>query len=113
MELRRKTVKANKDHKCDYCFQYIKKGHHYLNSGHVTDGHAYTWKSHLHCNEIAHKLKMWEHADEGLTSEDFQESIRFEYDDLMKANGVFETREFKYPPFQERMRYVLSHHKLI
>ncbi len=75
-------TKARKKHRCDYCQYPINSGDTYLKSSHVYDGDIYTWKSHQNCEKIAVKLNMFEDCYEGLTSDDFQECIINEYDNL-------------------------------
>jgi hypothetical protein len=76
-------VKANKEHRCDFCFDKIKKGETYCTSTHKQDGEVYTWKTHKYCSEIASRLKMYDDCDEGVTADDFQEIIHHFHDDLM------------------------------
>lgn len=71
------TRKSNKKHICSYCGQEIPIGETYLNSVLVNDGKLYHWKSHLTCEEITKKLKMFDdfQYDEGLTADDFRECV--------------------------------------
>lgn len=105
-------TKANKVHKCMFCCQPIAKGSVYLKSTHKFDGDVYAWKTHEHCSEIASKLKMYEHADEGVTTEDFIESINGEYQTIMSEtqNELYDSKTFVYPKFLERLLFVLNHH---
>lgn len=43
------------------------------------NGMLYSWKSHIHCNELTHLLNMFEYADEGLSADAFQENISEEF----------------------------------
>ncbi|QVK19680.1 hypothetical protein KHQ81_15650 (plasmid) [Mycoplasmatota bacterium] len=70
--LKIKNVKARKEHICSWCGGVINKGEFYENSTVVNDGSFYIWKAHLKCNELTHKLDMWDCDDgDGLTSDDF------------------------------------------
>jgi hypothetical protein len=99
-------TKARKKHRCNYCQYPINIGDTYLRSTHVAFGDMYTWKSHEHCDKIAEKLKMFEDAQEGLTSDDFIEEIKSEYSRLDPEGD-------KTPPkadFKDYLDFVLSHH---
>lgn len=113
-----KEVKANKEHRCNFCCEKIRQGETYVTSTHKQDGTVYDWKTHKHCSEIADRLKMYEDCDEGLTDEGFQESIYSEYFDLMLA--LFEKEDLKkYPDvvqqlrnvrFKDKLSYVIRHY---
>lgn len=113
-----KEVKANKEHRCNFCCEKIRQGEIYVTSTHKQDGTVYDWKTHKHCYEIADRLKMYEDCDEGLTDEGFQESIHSEYFDLMLA--LFEKDDLKkYPDviqqlrnvrFKDKLSYVIRHY---
>jgi len=66
---------ARKDHKCDYCWQKIAKGDSYELQRLNDDGRLYSWKNHVHCKKIAQHFKMYDDCYEGLTREDFIETI--------------------------------------
>ena len=110
----RTTRKANKEHKCNYCFQKIEKGQTYDFSTHTYDGIIYNWKNHIHCSSIAGKLRMWDNCDEGLSGEDFCESIRIEYQNIMSEHysKLYESKEFVYPKFPEQLKFVMDFHKI-
>lgn len=99
--------KARKQHICDWCELPIETGTIYERSVHV-DKSIYTWKNHIHCSEIANKLKMFgDFCDEGLGSNDFQEQITEEYKSLMiLADESFSVL----PPFKHQLEYVVAHH---
>lgn len=113
-----KEVKANKEHRCNFCCEKIRQGEIYVTSTHKQDGTVYDWKTHKHCSEIADRLKMYEDCDEGLTDEGFQESIHSEYFDLMLS--LFEKDDLKkYPDvvqqlrnvrFKDKLSYVIRHY---
>lgn len=70
------TQVAKKQHKCNFCGQFINVGDQYERSRLVYDGNAYTWKNHIHCIEIARHFNMFDDcSDEGLTGEYFIESL--------------------------------------
>jgi hypothetical protein len=113
-----KEVKANKEHRCNFCCEKIKQGETYCTSTHKQDGDVYTWKTHKHCSEIADRLKMYEGCDEGLTDEGFQESIHSEYFDLM-VNKFSKEDVTKYTDviqqlrnvrFKDKLSYVIRHY---
>ena len=107
-------VKANKNHRCNYCLQEIEKGSIYLKSLHKNDGDLYQWKSHISCDAIADKLKMFDNADDGVTDEIFIETIKEEYSDIMSEhfNEIYESKDFVLPKFAEKLKFVLDFHKL-
>lgn len=113
--LTRSKPKANKEHKCSFCFQPIKKGHNYDKSTHKFDGEIYTWKSHFHCGELANKLRWFDDCDEGLSGEDFCECVRHEYQNIMSETQIelYESKGFIYPKFSEQLEFVLKHHNFI
>src|SRR5678816_3971639 len=78
-------TKANKEHLCNFCADKIKVGESYIKSTHKHDGDLYDWKTHKHCANIAHRLNMYDNADDGVTDEHFQQTIHYAYDDLLIA----------------------------
>lgn len=68
-------VKARKEHTCSFCHGIIAKGSEYERTVCKQDGDIYTWKAHLHCQELI-KICKTEACDEGITDEDFYEGIR-------------------------------------
>lgn len=105
--------KANKQHRCNYCLGIIEKGETYEKTFLIQDD-CYTWKSHLKCQEIASKLKMFDNEDYGVTDEIFIENIKFEYITIMEEyhSEIFESEDFIYPSFIERLNFVIAHHKV-
>ncbi len=91
--------KANKDHKCDYCNGIIKKGETYKWSTHVDDD-VYTWKAHLHCQELVSLLDI-DYGVNGISQDCFYEYVneyfqddhtlsemaKISYDRLIKAKN--------------------------
>lgn len=106
-------VKANKDHRCDYCCGAIKKSTRYYKSVHKYDD-IYDWKTHQYCADIADKLKMYDDVDEGLGAERFCDNIREEYQQIMSEtqNELYESKDFVYPSFQDRLLFVLNHYNI-
>lgn len=104
-------IKAKKEHKCDFCLEPIQKGSIYLKSVYKYDD-IFSWKNHLCCSEIASKLKMYDDCDEGVTTDDFIESIKDQYSKIMSEtqNDIYESKDFVYPKFKERLIFVLNHY---
>lgn len=106
-----KEVKANKEHRCNFCGEKIKKGETYNKSTHVCDGDLYDWKSHKYCAELAVKMKMYDDCDEGVTEDYFQESIsNLHFDLLTKRFAQDECK--KYSDIIQQLRHVNFHYKL-
>ncbi len=105
--------KANKDHICNWCEQKIVKGTIYSYSANVDEGTPYIWKNHIYCSDIAHKIGMWDDGD-GITTENFQESVKCHYQDVMSKNfnEEYESIEFKYPSFAEQLNFILDFYKI-
>lgn len=106
-------IKAIKEHTCDFCLGKIEKNSRYIKSVYKHD-YIYTWRTHIHCSEIASKLKMYDNCDIGLTTNDFNECINEEYDNIMSntQNELYEDKSFVIPKFQERLQFVLSYHRI-
>ena len=107
-------TKARKKHTCDYCCAEIPKGTEYLKAVLKYD-EVYSWKSHRWCSKIASKLNMFDHSEEGVTSDDFHENIKNEYQNIM-ANyytEIYESKEFVYPNFNEKLSFVLNHYGIL
>jgi hypothetical protein len=49
---RQNTIKAKKDHTCDFCGARISAGEMYLYSASKLDGDFFVWKEHLDCREV-------------------------------------------------------------
>ncbi|MDZ4726175.1 MAG: hypothetical protein SH817_08455 [Leptospira sp.] len=99
-----RPTKARKVHRCDFCELKIEQGETYERSVHKMDGSVYEWKSHLDCSWIASELNMFDHCDEGLTGEAFQEEIMIEFEKL----------EFENPTerlFSKFLSQVIEYHK--
>ena len=95
---------ARKEHRCDYCAGIINIGEKYERS--VLKGdYLYAWKSHLRCLKIAAELKMYDHCDEGVTSEDFYEIIKEKYRELQS-----DKEEYPHKTFLEQLNFVCNHY---
>jgi len=103
-----KLTKAKKHHVCDFCGQQIHEGQKYYDSVHICDG-VYHWRSHVHCHELSHWLKMYDghKMDEGLTGDVFRENIKDTYLDIMDKRNP---EAFKV--FSDELNNVLFRHKL-
>lgn len=104
-------IKANKEHRCDFCEEKIMKGDNYIKSTHKHDGDIYDFKTHDYCAELASKMKMYDDADEGLTQEGFMESVSEAHYTFMIGKFSNGDRE-KYGDVIEQLRYVLFREKL-
>jgi hypothetical protein len=108
-----KIETARKHHVCGLCDSKIDIGTKYRNQFNKHDG-VYTWKNHLHCEEIAGELKMYDYCDYGLDGDSFQECIREEFIKLMEHHNseIFNYERFQYPNFEEQLKYVCEMHKI-
>lgn len=106
--------KARRDHRCDYCALIITKGTIYDVSTMKYDGDLYRWINHIECHALASKLKWFDNCDEGLTGDDFRESLHEEYRQIMIATDIelYESKDFKYPTYKEQLIFVMKHHGL-
>lgn len=105
-------VKARKQHVCNLCGEAIIVGEQYERVTCKYDGDIYTWKTHLDCTEIAHKLNMFDYADDGLTEDDFCEYIKEEWANILWKldNENYESKTHEIPPFKEQLDFVIKHH---
>jgi hypothetical protein len=106
------TPKARKEHTCDWCNEKIEVGEKYTRAFCKEDD-VYVWKNHIHCEEIAQELKMFD--NNGSLSEcDFTESIQEEYQRIMceKFNEIYESKDFKYPNFKSQLDFVCSFYNI-
>lgn len=94
--------KAKKEHICDWCNQKIEIGEVYHYGVYKYD-YFYTWKNHLRCSEIASKLNMFDHCDEGVTQEDFVELVQETYKNWFYNNNI---ENFKIPDFKTQLDFV-------
>lgn len=92
------TPVAKKEHKCNYCSNTINIGEKYLYQFVVNCGEGYAWKSHLSCQEIALKLKMFDDCPDGLGECEFKDSIHQEYDNSIKTDEK--------TSFEHKLRFV-------
>ena len=109
-----KIVKARKRHKCELCLCNIEVGEKYNTQFNKQDGDTYTFKNHIHCQEIASELKMYDYCDYGLNDEGFYESIKEEFIKLMEQHNsqIFNYEHYKYPPFPNQLQYVCEFYKI-
>jgi hypothetical protein len=97
------TPVARKQHTCDYCCEKIEIGTKYENSF-LVDDYPYTWKNHIHCQEIAENIKMF---DEGNCNEQlFYEVISEEYTTLI------DEKDATIRTFSEQLNFILDHYKI-
>ena len=104
-------VTARKEHTCDWCSEKIKVGSKYEKSF-LKDGDVWTWKNHIHCSEIARKLKMF---DGGPVDEYyFKETVDEEYMRIMIKNPIeiYKSDSFKMPSFGEQLEFVCKFHNV-
>lgn len=106
--------KARKVHFCNWCAQKIQPGELYDKAANVYDGKIYTWKNHFACMKIATRLNMWDDVDDGVTENDFQESIQNEYCNLMSKhqNELYESDDFELPDFRGQLKFVLDFYQI-
>ncbi len=98
-------TKARKNHRCNFCCGVIERGTTYHKST-MKDDTPYVWKNHISCGELAEKMNMYKECYDGVTTDDFQEFITNEF---WKIHNI----EWKdLPPFDERLKVVLEHHKI-
>ncbi len=113
-----KEVKAIKPHVCNFCACRIPKGDTYVKSVHVHDGGVYDWKAHKHCAQIATRLKMYDGCDDGLTQDDFIETIHTEHDEILIAKIPDEqvqelqdvVEQLRHVGFRYKLGYVIRHY---
>ncbi len=112
MQLKLNKQKSRKVHQCDWCYQPIPKDTVYENSSNVNDGRVFTWKNHIYCGEITHKLKMFDCCDgDGLSADSFQEYIKNEYQNLM--GDKLDDKNFVYPKFADQLQFVLKFYNIV
>ena len=116
-----KEVKAIKEHSCNFCGTKINIGEAYMKSTHKHDGDVYDWKTHKYCAEIAERLKMYDDADEGVTMDDFMETIHCKHDDLLINQLPFDKeqpqkfsdiiQQLRHVKFKDKLWYVIRYYK--
>lgn len=77
-----KEIKAVKEH---YCNEKILVGSNYLKSTHKHDGRIYDFKTHNYCAKLAEIFNMYEDCEDGVTQDDFMETIENKHDDILIA----------------------------
>lgn len=88
---------ARKEHECNFCGGTIEIGEKYDWQKYIYEGQLYEWKSHLSCCDIASELGMYDYADEGVTGDDFRETINEEY------NAICDPDQKVLPSFADRL----------
>ena len=68
-----KKVKANTEHKCNYCGGIIKKGEIYSIQKNVYDNKWCSFKCHTSCENLVNKLGLLKDCEEEEVIEDFFE----------------------------------------
>ena len=112
-----KETKARKDHRCGFCFEKIKVGEKYMNSGHVFDGYVYSHKSHKYCDKLVNTMDMYKMCDDGLSGDDFVEIVSDKYYCLLTDRFAKDERQLysdlidqlRYVPFREKLWFVIRH----
>ena len=74
--LTHKHVKARKPHHCDLCGCVIQKGEVYERQSNVADGQLYTFRAHLHCQDLSSAIWNYVDPDEGMTGDYFQDAVQ-------------------------------------
>ena len=105
-----KIRKARKEHCCNYCGGLIDKGEEYGNSFVVDEGVGWTWKSHIHCNELIDLMEM-NHWGDGVTHSEFcdwlddyyRKSLREELSPF-PALALKAYKELTYTPFSRHSK---------
>lgn len=106
-------TKARKTHKCDWCNCNIDIGEIYERQTISDSGSLITWKNHVKCSEISHFLNLFnENPSDGLSSDDFQESIKDEFLNIMseKFKDKYESKDFKHLIFLEKLDVVCRYY---
>lgn len=81
--LRETYPTANKEHRCEFCFEKITIGQKYVRQTNVYDGVVYDFITHKECKEVAYELRMYDDCDDsGLCGESFREHL----DEYVYAN---------------------------
>lgn len=108
-------TKAIKEHRCSFCGIKIVVGEKYMKSVHIYD-RLYTWKAHKYCHDLSYDLNMYEHCEEGVTQDDFIESVReYHYDLMIKllpkdnAGNSDILGQLRHVTFRDQMWYVIRH----
>lgn len=114
-------TKAIKEHKCNFCGEPIFKGETYSKSVHLGDSGIYSWKSHDRCDKLTKDLKMWDHVEkDGLTQDDFVESVREAHHDLMiqlltpgNIGNSDILSQLRSVPFKQQYWFVVRHYNRV
>lgn len=100
-----KKTKAIKDHVCGFCSFAIERGSIYFNGVYKYDG-IYSFKTHIHCEDLAQKLGMYDDCEEGLTGETFREYIN---DECRKVSPI----NYDKFTFKDRLSMVRMYHNVL
>lgn len=76
-------------HRCAWCGQYISAREQYRDTRCADNGTAWTWRSHLRCDDFIWKAAReaeWD-TDDGLGPDDFRELVS-EFPDLAREMGA-------------------------
>ena len=106
-----KEVKARKEHRCNFCNERITIDTKYMKSTHIYDNQVYDWKTHKHCNKLATRMDMYEYCDEGVTMDDFMETISCKHSDIL-IGQITEDDRPKFGDIIQQFNWVLFRHKL-
>ena len=79
--IRCKRRKARKEYYCDLCGGKILKDECYERQINQFDGRMYTWRTHLHCQNLCSKIWNYVDPDEGMTGDEFCDAVQ----DLMST----------------------------
>jgi hypothetical protein len=77
--------KARKDHKCDECGSFIRKGVVYHKQTGIFDNEPYTWKVHKDCAQLYFKMN----ADSGSWIDEQIRLSEFNLDEIQWYRGYF------------------------
>lgn len=106
-----KEVRAEIIHTCNYCGERIMPKEVYLKSTHKNDGGLYDWKAHKYCDKLVSTLKMDDDDGEGITQDNFIESVSNAHFEILVA--MFPKEEIKkYSDVIQQLRYVRFRDKL-
>lgn len=96
--LDRKDRKAMKEHRCDLCGDWIRKGELYHWQKSIYDGTIYEWHEHMNCSEVCGAIWDYVDPDEGMDEDQFQDGCQeisqiFICPDCPKYNKEYEECE--------------------
>jgi len=114
-------TKAKKECRCNFCGDKIIVGDIYLKSTHKFDGSIYDWKTHKCCAKLAERINLFQHAEDGVSQEDFMESVHGEYISIMveffpknEINKYADViQQLRFVKFRDKLWYVIRHYNKI